>query len=270
MTIYDPPPKRRRWASCLFWAASVLLCLLIAGLIVIAAAYAGWTSALTSPKQPPRARPRRKSSANANCCAESGAGQLRPGAKALAGIAARAAGAGLCIGPDSMATAAYLQAQPTSTALPTLAPTPSPQRRLPLRRLNLWPACRLARQNGPTIWTRCLPKLKAEHEQSDYAAAIDTLEAIVSIDEDFQRDLVRQLLLDALTAESLDAIPQFQVIGSDRLDRAGGNLRRHRRTELRTFHRRTYLLSVKPTKLRIPPRRCAVSARSFISTIPIT
>ena len=39
--------------------------------------------------------------------------------------------------------------------------------------------------------------------QRDYPSAIDTLDAIISIDGDFQRELVRRLFLEALTAQAL-------------------------------------------------------------------
>ena len=63
-------------------------------------------------------------------------------------------------------------------------------------------------------------------DRLDFQAAIDTLEAIISIDADFQRELARRLLLEALTAQALALYRSGRlseaIVMTDRAEEYGG------------------------------------------------
>ena len=103
-----------------------------------------------------------------------------------------------------MATAARLAAAasptpaPTHTSAPTALPAtaerPAPTATAPAR---------FEENSAGFDLEALLQEAQAAIRLSDYASAIDTLDAIISIDEDFQRELVKPLFLKALTAQAL-------------------------------------------------------------------
>ena len=110
-----------------------------------------------------------------------------------------------------IATAAFLNAQPSPTQPPTATSAPATWTPAPST-TPLPPATATSAEPG---WSYDLEALLAEAlselDQGDYPAAIQSLEAIVSIDEDFQRDSIRALLLEALTAQALALYRRFDL-----------------------------------------------------------
>ena len=93
-----------------------------------------------------------------------------------------------------MATQAYLASLPSPTppprptAQPTHAAAPPPTQ-APIRRADY-------------DLDALLSEAQTQLTSRDYYAAIDTLDAIISLDPDFQRELTRELMLDALTTQA--------------------------------------------------------------------
>ena len=113
----------------------------------------------------------------------------------------------------------------TPTAQPTLPPTPTPTTALPTE----IPAT--APISDEAAFSYDLDALLAEARDDlglgSYTAAIDTLDAIISLDDEFQRELVRKLILDALTAQALTLYRRFDlaeaIVLTDRAE-AYGNI----------------------------------------------
>lgn len=106
------------------------------------------------------------------------------------------------------ATAAYLLAQPTPTAVPTLtalprltASAPEPTATSPPFEASPTPG----EDDGGWEFDlgALLAEARADLGAQNYNAAIDTLEAIIGIDGEFNRAQVRGLALEALSAQAL-------------------------------------------------------------------
>ncbi|MCY4145314.1 MAG: hypothetical protein OXE95_00370 [Chloroflexi bacterium] len=190
--------RRSRLNSCLLWVVGAAIFFFMAGLVALASAYAGWSSGAVI------------ASANASSAAEAEVRQqcallpddLAAGNLALAGARIeslrRLSPPPDCLGQWSpMATQAWLASLPS--------PTPTIAERLPT-------ATALPTQVAPAMPTMIpnsaydLDALLAEAQQalaaSDYYAAIDTLDAIISLDPSYQRELTRELILQALTTQA--------------------------------------------------------------------
>jgi len=102
-----------------------------------------------------------------------------------------------------MATAARLAAAASPTPPPThtFAPTALPATAAPA--LTATAPARIEEISAGFDLEALLQEAQAAIRLSDYASAIDTLDAIISIDESFQRELVKPLFLNALTAQAL-------------------------------------------------------------------
>ena len=119
------------------------------------------------------------------------------------------------------ATAAFLLAQPSPTPVPTLTATLLPPTAIatsvpttPIATAPVEPQITEVSADDDR-WEYDLDALlaeaRADREQRNYVAAIDTLEAIVSIDANYQRDVVRKMLLEALTAQALALYRSFKL-----------------------------------------------------------
>lgn len=196
--------QRGRAASCLLWSAASTILLLIAAATVIVAAYAGWGSGVETARV--NATGTVAAEQQQQCeriPADLAAGNFDLAKTRIESLRAKMP-APNCLPPLlPTATAAYLLAQPSPTALPTLTATrPAPTATLPPPVLS-----------SPTVeeddsgWEYDLAALLAEARADlaalDFAAAIDTLEAIIGIDGDFNREQVRGLALEALSAQAL-------------------------------------------------------------------
>ena len=196
-------PRPRRGFYCLLLAAGFFASLLIMGLIVMGAVYAGWTAGLATARA--EARITAAAYAQGQCeriPADLGSGNLGLARSRFADLASLPQTPACLPLLAPSATAAFLALHssptpaPTNTAQPTSAPTASPTK-----------AATVETISGEPSLDYDLDALLAEANSAlslrDYRAAIDTLDAIISIDDDFQRELVRRLFLDALTAQAL-------------------------------------------------------------------
>lgn len=210
-----PPSERRgsRRNSCLLWALASAFCLLAALVIVAAAAYGGWTSGLDSARA--QATESAASELQGQCDLlrhNLADGKLDLAKSRIAWLQSRDSAPDCLLELAPAATAAYMLAQPspTSPPMPT-APLPTAQA-----------TTAFTAQPRPTstsdigsAWASRLEDLLAEAKADlalgNYPKAIATLEAIVSIDESYQRDLVRAMLLEALTAQALTLYRSFKL-----------------------------------------------------------
>ena len=194
------PRRRPRLNSCLLWALGAAVFLFAAGLVALAGAYAGWSRGSVI------------ASANATSAAEAdvrqqcallpedlAAGKLELAGKRLEDLRKKSP-LPACLGQWSpMATQAWLAALPSPTpAKAVAAPTETP---LPTRIAAPAPVP-VTISNEAYDLEALLAVAQAELAAHDYYAAIDTLDAIIGIESDFQRELTRDLLLQALTTQA--------------------------------------------------------------------
>lgn len=195
----SPEARRRsRLNSCLLWSLGATIFLFVSGLVVLASAYAGWSSGIVI------------ASANASSTAEAEARQqcarlpedLATGNLALAGARLESLRSlsppPVCLSQWSpMATQAWLASLPSPT--PTIgAPLPTATA-LPTR---IAPAIPTIIPNNVYDLDALLADAQGELAAGDYYAAIDTLDAIISLDPGYQRELTRDLILQALTTQA--------------------------------------------------------------------
>ncbi len=202
MTSYGQPKMRRRGAGCLIWGMAASLGLIVAGAVVIASIYAGWNAGVETARENATGTvevevqqqcdriPRDLSEGNLNQ-AQTRLEWLQRATPAPSCL--------LTLAPT--ATAAFLRAQPSPTLIPTATATLAA------------PAAPPTVKPTPTEieadseWEYDLDALfaqaKADFDSRNFSAAIDTLEAIISIDRDYQRDPVSRMVLDALTSQAL-------------------------------------------------------------------
>lgn len=191
--------RRSRLNSCLLWALGGAVFLFVAGLVALASAYAGWSRGSVI------------ASANASSTAEAEVRQqcallpedLAAGNLDLAGARLeslrRLSPPPTCLSRWSpMATQAWLAAQPSPT--PAITATSPSATVTPTRSSPLLPT---AIPNSVYDLDTLLADAQAELAARDYYAAIRTLDAIIDLDKDFQRELTRDLILQALTSQAL-------------------------------------------------------------------
>lgn len=199
--------RKRRGLTCLFWGFGAFACMLIAGLIVIGAVYAGWHAGLATARAESTVTV--EAFARQQCDrlpADLLGGSLRLAQSRLEHLA------NLQQTPDclpqmaSTATAVFLLSAPSPTPPPTHTPTPP----LPTVASTVVPPASAPEAIAPSgdiaagyDLDALLGEARGAMSLGDYPGAIDTLDAIISIDEDYQRELVRPLFLEALTAQAL-------------------------------------------------------------------
>ncbi|MCE2470653.1 MAG: hypothetical protein J4G18_01910 [Anaerolineae bacterium] len=207
VTSYRHPRQRGRAASCLIWAVAAAIFLLMAAVLVIVAAYAGWGSGVETAR------------ANATVAAavtQQNQCELIPQDLATGNfdLARRRIESlrSVIPAPDCLlpllptATAAYLMAQPSPTLIPTITALPTLTAPAPTATPPPVPASATPAEDDSS-WTydlgALLAEARAEIQARDFVAAIDTLEAIIGLDSDYNRDQVRGLALQALSAQAL-------------------------------------------------------------------
>ena len=202
VTSFAQPKMRRRGVGCLIWGMVASLCLFVAGVIVIASTYAGWNAGVETARA--NAAGTVEVDVQQQCDRiplDLSEGNLNQAQTRIEWLQ-RATPAPTCLlGFASTATAAFLRAQPSPTLIPSAtatlaAPTAPPPVEPPPTEID-----------SGSDWEYDLDALLADAvadlESRDYLGAIDTLEAIISIDKDFQRDAVSRMVLDALTSHAL-------------------------------------------------------------------
>ena len=203
MTSYRHPRQRGRAASCLLWAVAATLFLLIAATVVIVAAYAGWGSGVEA------ARANSTSTAAVNqqqqcerIPADLAAGNFDLARRRIESLQLESPPPACLLPLLLTATAAYSNAQPSPTAIPTSTATkPAPTAMPTSTVISVTPT------PDDAGWEFDLGALLAEASADlgaqDYRAAIETLDAIIGIDSDFNRQQVRGMALQALSAQAL-------------------------------------------------------------------
>lgn len=192
--------RKRRGLSCLLWGFGAFACMLIGGGIVIGAVYAGWHSGLATA----RAHSAAATQAEIQIQCERIPLDLAEGSLRLAQNRFEDL-AGLPQTPNCLPQWAPMA---TAARIAAASPTPPPTHTaaLPATAEPALTATTPARIEDATAGfdlESLLQEAQAAIRLSDYASAIDTLDAIISIDESFQRELVKPLFLNALTAQAL-------------------------------------------------------------------
>ncbi|MCY3831915.1 MAG: hypothetical protein OXG85_02790 [Chloroflexi bacterium] len=200
---------RRGWA-CLFWGFGGFICLLSAFFIAVFAVYAGWSSGLATARADSAAATHSEIRVQCQHIPKDLAEHAFRRAQRRFEELEKQAPQPACLGALApTATAAFLLAVPSpTTAPPTMTATQRPSSATPLPSTALpTTAPTLAPASDDGLAEYDLEALLLEAQQAlslqNYNAAIDTLDAIISIDRDYQRDLTRRLLLEALKAQAL-------------------------------------------------------------------
>ena len=212
MANYGQLEKRGRRTACLLWLAVTALCLLTALAVVMTAAYAGWDAGLGSARANATGAAATESQGQCDQLARNLAdGNLELARSRMDWLRQRMPVPSCVLTLAPTATAARLQTQPSATIIPPKTAVPTQTQTVPtpaLEPLN-------TAVSGADDWAYDLDALlaeaQAETEARNYGAAIQSLEAIVSIDEDFQRERVRSMLLEALTAQALAHYRSFKL-----------------------------------------------------------
>ncbi|MCY3574425.1 MAG: hypothetical protein OXG92_10480 [Chloroflexi bacterium] len=191
-------PRRSRVNSCLLWSLGAAIFLFMAGLVALASAYAGWSSGSVI------------ASVNASSTAEAEVRQqcaqlpqdLASGNLALAGARLEAlrklSPPPACLSQWSpMATQAWLASLPSPTAI--IAPVLPTATAQPTSVMPLIPTALPASEYDLDA---LLADAQAALAAGDYYTAIDTLDAIISLEPEYQRALTRELILRALTTQA--------------------------------------------------------------------
>ncbi len=197
------PKRRGPGASCLLWLLGACFCLLVAGVAILGGVYAGWNTGLATARA--QAAVAAASYARQQCeriPADLEAGKLPLARSRLEDLRALPQ-TPACLpifAPTATAAASLASLQPSPSASPwrqpTRAPTEAPVITPPMR-----PAT--VASDAEYDLEALLAEARRDLGEHDYASAIDTLDAIISLDPDFQRELVRRLILDALKAQAL-------------------------------------------------------------------
>ncbi len=202
--------RRRFGAGCLLWSGFLFVGLLSALVIVIAAANAGWNAGVATARANSSATVEAELRQQCELIApDLAAGRLELAAARFEALA-RVTPAPACLfNLAPTATAHYLGSLASPTPLPTatsasIEPTAAPPAQQPT-----------AAPGEDNLFdydlTAMLEEARADLNRRDYPAAIDTLDAIINLDGDFQRALVRQLYLEALVAQALLLYRSFNL-----------------------------------------------------------
>jgi len=178
--------------------------MLIGGGVLIGAVYAGWHSGLATA----RANSAAATQAEIEIQCERIPLDLAEGSLALARNRfedlARLPQTPSCLPLWApMATAARLAAAASPTPAPTHTSAPATLPAPAAPALTATAPARIGETSAGFDLEALLLEAQAAIRLNDYASAIDTLDAIISIDDSFQRELVQPLFLEALTAQAL-------------------------------------------------------------------
>ena len=206
MRNYRASQPRRRAASCLIWAIGSTVFLLLALAVVVAAGYAGWGAGVEAARATTTAAAAINQQVQCERIpADLAAGNFDRARTRIEMLRSSVPAPDCLLSLLPTATAAFLLAQPSPTAVPTqtalptwtapatTAAPPAPATATPGEDDNGWEYDLGA----------LLAEAQADLQARDYNAAIDTLEAIIGIDGDYNRQQVRGLALEALSAQAL-------------------------------------------------------------------
>ena len=196
---YAKPRRPMRFAGCLVWLMAAMISLSLAGMAVIGSAVAGWNSGIGI------ARDNATQTVAADLQQQCQHVQTNMDEGRLPLVQTRLeylqtqTPAPACLSQlVPRATAFYLTSLPTATPMPTLTP-PTIATVTATRE----PATATASGNEYDYdMDALLAEAEADLRQQNYQAAIETLDAVIAIDADFQRDYVRSQYFTALTAQA--------------------------------------------------------------------
>ena len=188
---------RGRRLGCLVWGMAGLL---LAGMMVAGAAFAGWNSGISLARYNATrtlAADLQQQCQRMRMDIEAGnAGLVQ---RRIEFLQAHSPACLIELAPT--ATALYLASLPSATPAPTMTPTPLPS-----------PSAAVTAAPEPTATVggnaydydmdALLAEAEADVSAQNYQAAVDTLDAIIAIDESFQRERVGDLYFTALTAQA--------------------------------------------------------------------
>ncbi len=178
--------------------------LLLIGAVVVGAVFAGWSTGLATARA--QATGTAMAEAQLQCAlipADLAAGHLTLAQRRLSALQS-AAPAPACLAlyaPTATLLHQQAQASPTATATATMTATLSPTA---TAQPTSQPATATATATSGVEYdlAALLAEAQADYERRDFPAAIDTLGAIISLDADFQRNLVQRLILESLMAQA--------------------------------------------------------------------
>ena len=269
--IVNHAGRRRapRGLTCLLWACGGVVSALVAGLVVSASVYAGWNTGLATA----RARATTTSVAYARQQCDLIPSDLAERAFSLAQRRfedlARLPQTPDCVPRYApMGTAAFLNAFSSPTTPPTSPP--APDARATATPSPTAPPAAATRAPGAESQTQfdleaLLAEAQAAMSRDDYPSAIDTLDAIISIDGGFQRESTRALILEALTAQALSLYRSGRlseaIVMTDRAEDYGdiGELNHER------FIAPALFLMASATRSPTQPKPCASSAACILN-----
>jgi hypothetical protein len=207
--VYVEPDDDMSGPGCIVWGIIGMVSVLLAGVLVIISTFAGWNSGVTIARS--NATATIASDIQIQCermqtdIDEGKTGLLQRRIEVLQESTPA---------PDCLAefiptaTALYIQSLPTETSTPTQTPTatitPSPQATDIIEATATVEV--VATEASSSLFEYDLDGLLAEAEtqlaEQNYQDAIDTLDAMIAIDENFQRTKIESLYFNALTSEA--------------------------------------------------------------------
>ncbi|MCY4018054.1 MAG: hypothetical protein OXG39_01475 [Chloroflexi bacterium] len=198
ITNHEGNRASRQGRGCLLWAMVVFVCIMAAALTALAFAYAGWHSGIAVARE--NATATGEAETREQCeriRADMDAGNQQLLQTRLAYLLMMTPAPSCLSEIIPSATALYQQSQPTAIPQPT-EPV-QPVATLPSQAATAAATI----DNGPVYDLEALLlEAQADIVSQAYQRAVDTLDAIIAVDESFQRDRVRELLFAALTSQA--------------------------------------------------------------------
>ena len=183
--------------GCLVW---VMVGLLLAGMMAAGAVFAGWNSGISL------ARYNATGTAAAELARQCdhlqtdlAAGNARLAQRRIEFLQAQSPACLIELAPT--ATALYLISLPSATPAPTMTPPPLPSPSAAVTATSE-PAATVGGNAYDYDMDALLAEAEADMALRNYQAAVDTLDAIIAIDESFQQARVGDLYFSALTAQA--------------------------------------------------------------------
>ena len=193
--------SRRPWTSCLVWGMVLMLGLGLAALLVIGAGYAGWSSGVELARE----------SGTSTAVADVQVQCARLAAEIVSGnqqliltriefLRAQTPEPACLSAILPTATAIQQQLQPTTLPEATVTATPVPTQVVVLA--TVAPPASTAVPEIAYDLDALLSEAQLDIGVQNYRDAIDTLDAIIAIDGDFQSERVNEMYFAALTAQA--------------------------------------------------------------------
>jgi hypothetical protein len=204
-----PEDEEMGGPGCIIWGIVGMFSVLLAGVLVMISAFAGWNSGLSSART--NATATKNTDIQTQCeftRADVENGNVGLLQRRIEDLALQTPAPACLAEIIPTATALYLQSLPTETFTPTETPTstitPSPEATEEI--VAVTATAEATTETSSNVLGYDLDALLSEAEtqlaNQEYQAAIDTLDAIMAIDETFQRTMVENMLFNAMTSEA--------------------------------------------------------------------